>query len=148
MAAMSTFPQSAQLFLLLTPLQVIQISLPALPLFLCNSGCISIFVSQFPFLIIHFYKMSHGLIAGKTERQHSYTLCFLCMNWIPGPQWPVAETVEAVTWLLTDHDVLLTGWFVHRRASGKAGALFSYSPLIHRCDQTVDCIVGGLVLCN
>lgn len=65
----------SQIFLLQLHLFLIHIS--SVISFLCHTF---IFVGQFPLLIMHFYKMSHGFITGGQGGNTNYMLCFQCIK--------------------------------------------------------------------
>ena len=101
MAVMSTFPWSA---------------VSSITPFMFNSDFIScvttfhFFAAPSSFLanflsIIHCHKMLHGFIS--TRRQHSYTLCCLCVSWIADGQRPIID-FERRMWLITDHQTHLS----------------------------------------
>lgn len=75
----STFPRSAISFIILFTFYL-HITYSIITFLWCPF----IFVGQFPFVIIHFYNMSHGLIA---ERH----ICCLCVNGITDAQWLITD---------------------------------------------------------
>ena len=56
------------------------------------SATLSSFFGQFPLSIIHFYKMSHGLITGRQEA-NTITYSAVGMNWWRDEQWSITNSL-------------------------------------------------------